>query len=352
VGSPTIVDVTHATANFHFHDGAAQSGIVVLGDIMATVPNSAAGNYKAKELLQFGSIAINNGALSGAVSASGVHMNAYFGDVTGNGTIDALDVATAYNVAQGKDTGFAAYPLLDPAIVGDVAADFSIDAGDSSTLAAFVSRLPASQIPMPPSGLTITPVGADPILSLGDAQRQGDKEKGRQGEGSTSPGLLVSLSPGLVVSVPVLLDNPHPAGSTGMTEAILALAYDPLVMRVASITLGTIPSRGTGWQLSSSVDPATGQIGIILYSLTPLTASQAGSLVNIAFNVLPGVSARAATVQLVGSVIVNGQDYVTQVDDGQGQFVLASGTDHQTITFGERVFGSPIPGRRSWPHAG
>ena len=63
-------------------------------------------------------------------------------------------------------------------------------------------------------------------------------------------------------------------------------------------------------------------------------------------------AAELATVHLVGSVTVSGQDYVTQVDDDQGQFLLASGTDHQTITFGERVFGRPIPGRRSWPHAG
>src|SRR5439155_22309999 len=40
VGSPTIVDSTHATANFHFSDSAAQSGTVVLGDIMAMVPDS------------------------------------------------------------------------------------------------------------------------------------------------------------------------------------------------------------------------------------------------------------------------------------------------------------------------
>ena len=111
------------------------------------MPASAASNYKAKELLQLTSIVINGGAVTGAVGANGLHVNPYFGDVTGNGTIDGLDIATANNVAQGRDTGFAAYPLLDPAIVGDPAVDFSVDAGDVSALAAFTVHLPTPALP-------------------------------------------------------------------------------------------------------------------------------------------------------------------------------------------------------------
>src|SRR5207248_1630963 len=117
-------------------------------------------NYKAKELLQLGGVTINQGAVTGAVTASGVHVNAYFGDVSGNGTIDGLDVATANTVARGSSTGFAAFQLLDPAVVGDVAIDFSVDAGDVSDLAAFTAHLPMAVIPALPTGLTITPVGA------------------------------------------------------------------------------------------------------------------------------------------------------------------------------------------------
>src|SRR5262249_48462123 len=163
--SSTTIDATHATANFHYSNTSGQSGTVVLGDIVASVPTGAASTYKAKELLELGNIKVNGAAFTGA-SASGLHVNAYAGDVTGNGTIDGLDVATANNVAQGKDPGFAAYPLLDPAIIGDVANDISVDAGDVSTLAAFVSHLPTPQVPVPPAGVVITPVGADPTLSL------------------------------------------------------------------------------------------------------------------------------------------------------------------------------------------
>jgi hypothetical protein len=318
LGTPTIIDATHATANFQYTSTTPQSGTVVLGDIIATVPNTAAANYKAKELLTLTSITVNGNAFTG-VATSAVHVNAYFGDVTGNGSIDALDVAFANNVAQGNATGFGAYTLLDPAIIGDVAGDISVDAGDVSTLAAYVSQLPTPKIPAIRTGLTITPASADPTLSL-------------SGEGRGVRGDTVS----------VLLDQPHPKGSTGMTEAVLALTYDPTAFSVspADITLGSIPSLGTGWQFSAAIDAATGRIVITLYSTTPISADQAGSLVQIAFHPLPGAARPASTVQLVKSVEINGEEYVTQLDDAQGRLVLSPGADSLT---------APILGRRSLP---
>jgi hypothetical protein len=324
VGTPTLLDGTHAQATFVFHGATPRSGTIVLGDILANVPNSAAANYKAKELLSLGGIVINNGAVTGAVGGSSVHVNAYLGDVTGNGTIDGLDLATAINVAQGKDTGFAAYPLLDPAIVGDPALDFSVDAGDVSDLAAFAAHVPTPVIPALPAGLTITPVGADPTLSLGAVLRQGEGENGRQGDSPLRP---LSPCPALSIMVPVLLDNPHPLGSTGMTEAILALSYDPKVLTVATsdITLGSIPGLNGGWRLLSTIDPVTGRIGIQLYGTTSLTDTQGGSLVEITFHALPGAALPATAVQLVDRAMIGGQEFTTQVDDAQGALVLTYG---------------------------
>jgi hypothetical protein len=323
MGSITNIDATHAAVIFTYHNGTAQNGSVVLGDILATVPNSAASFYKAKELLALSSITVNGAAFTG-VAAGGVHLNAYFGDVTGNGSIDGLDVATAATVAQGKATGFAAYQLLDPAIVGDVAGDISVDAGAVSDLAAFTVHLPTPVIPAIPTGLIITPVGADPTLSLAGGLEATDG----------------------IMSVHVMLDQPHPAGSTGMMEAILALTYDPSVLSVSAsdITLGSIPNNGTGWQLTSAVDPATGQIAIQLFSTTPITATETGSLVSIAFHVSGGESSGVSrrikppvipvtAVQLVSWLTLNGQVFATQVDDAQGQFVLSPGVDRLVLGF-------------------
>jgi hypothetical protein len=304
-GTPTMIDATHATVVFTYHNGTAQNGTVTLGGIVATVPNSAGSQYKAKELLTLSDITVNGAAFTG-VAASAIHVNAYLGDVTGNGTIDALDVATANNVATGVATGLPAYTLLDPAIVGDPQGDISVDAGDVSALAAVVAHLPEPTIPAIPSGVTITPVGADPTLSLSGGQ----------------------------ASVSVLLDHPNPVGSTGMTEAILSLSYDPKVLSVSpsDVTLGSIPNQGSGWQISSVVDAARGQIAVTLYSTTAITATDAGSLVNIAFHVAPGASVPVSAVQLVNSTMVNGRQFATQVDDAQGQFVLSPGVDRVVVS--------------------
>jgi hypothetical protein len=268
--------------------------------------------------------------------ANGLHVNAYFGDVSGDHAspepITAVDVAIAQTVAEGGATsplGLAAFPLVDPAIIGDIAGDASIDATAVSDLAAFTSKLIPPQIPN--VFITITATGPDPTLSLIQERLKDEGGRMNQTNDPTHPSSF-SLQP----SVSVILDHPHPQGSTGMSEAILALQYDPSVLSVSAsdITLGSIPSLGKGWQLKSVVDQATGQIGIELFSMTPIAADQAGSLVNIAFHVLPGASVPVTAVRLVNSVTANGQGFSTEVADDQGPFILGSGTDRLEARIG------------------
>ena len=325
MGTIKSVDATHSTVDFTWHNGTGLTGTVVLGDILGNVPNSAANVYKGKELLDLSGVTVNGAAVTGLVVGDGLHVNAYFGDVTGDGQITGLDVATATNVAQGASTspmGLSAYKLVDPAIVGDIAGDASIDATAVSNLAAFTSNLHPTQIPAPPSGLTITPGGPDPTLSLaGGVQSSG------------------------IVTVPVLLDHPRPEDSTGMTEAILALTYDPKVLTVSAsdITLGSIPGLGSGWHLVSVIDQVTGQIGIDLYSTTAITATQAGSLVNIAFHMVPGAYVPTTAVQLVNAVAPNGHWFSTEVADGDGQFVLSPGVDRLLVQTGQTAVSTAAP---------
>jgi N-acetylneuraminic acid mutarotase len=327
------------TAVFSFHDDTPQSGTVVLGDIVADVPDSAANLYKAKELLSLGSVTVNGAAFAGTV-ANGLHVNAYFGDVSGDHAspkpITGVDVAVAQTVAAGganSPIGLAAFPLVDPAIIGDIGGDASIDATAVSDLAAFTSNLNPPEIPT--AFITITANGPDPTLSLQGRM----KDEGGRMNRSNDPAHPSSFS--LQPSVSVVLDDPHPAGSNGMTEAILALKYDPSVLSLSAsdITLGSIPSEGKGWQLNAVVDQATGQIAIELFSMTPIATDQAGSLVNIAFHVLPTASVPVTAVQLVNSVTVNGQGFNTEVADDQGQFTLSPGIDRL-----ETRIGSP-----TWP---
>jgi hypothetical protein len=292
--------------------------VLVLGDIQATVLNSAASNYGAKELLQLGAIQVNLGAITGTVNSNGVHINAYLGDVTGNGTVDGLDTLAVNQVAIGAASGFNPYQLLDPVIIGDVAGDLTVDAGDTSAVDLFVAKLNPPQIPTPPNLAVAIPNAADPTLSLKDEGARTTDEPNNNSNSS------FSLQPSSFL-VSVMIDHPQPQGSTGLTEVSLALTYDPsaLAITAADISLGSIPSLGTGWQISAVVDQTTGQIGIQLYSLTPIDSNQAGSLVNIAFNLLPGARASSNSVQLVNAANPNGQWFRTGLDDTQGPMILS-----------------------------
>ena len=341
-----FVSNTGGVATFHYTDpnpiSATPTSPLVLGDITAVVPSgpgaAALSVYQVKELLQLGNIVINGNANTGAVSANGIHVNAYFGDVNGDKVISGLDTLTANTVAQGQAAGFSAYTQLDPVIIGDVAGDNSIDAGDVSTIDSFVAMLHPLQIPQPPTQLLPTDPNylnpntihssnaADPTLSL-------------------TRGLTALGSP--VVSV--MIDHPDPGGSTGLTSVTLALAYDPALLSVtpADITLGSIPGQGTGWQISSVVDQSTGQIGIQLYSLRPITVNQAGSLIHVAFYVLPDATVPSTFVQLVDTLTPNGQWFGTSVADSQGAMILSPGVDQLVLPTGSDIVSAVTVNRPS-----
>jgi hypothetical protein len=95
-----------------------------------------------------------------------------------------------------------------------------------------------------------------------------------------------------------------------------------LSVSVGAIQLGTVASAGAGWQLSSVVDSTTGQLGITLYSLTPISSATGGSLVTIDFHVQPGVSLSMPPVQLVAAVDLNGRVQRTALYDSQRPLTL------------------------------
>ncbi len=346
----TLVANSGGVATFHYVDANPRSATptspLVLGDLSAVVPSTtgaaALGLYQVKELLQLGNITINQGGVTGAVSSNGIHVNAYLGDVNGDKVINGLDKLTADNVAQGRATGFSAFTLFDPSIVGDVAGDFSVDAGDVSTIDSYVAQLRPLQIPQTPTQLATSdpnyvnpstissPNAADPTLSL--VSGEGSLVSG----GNNSP-LTTHLS------LFVMIDHPDPEGSTGLTSATLALTYDPTMLSVSpvDITLGSIPGQGTGWQLLSVVDQTNGQIGIQIYSQSPITVNQAGSLVNIAFQLIgepTGVSPRVVpSVQLVDAVTPNGQWFGTNATDSQGALILSPGADQLVFSTGAAI---------------
>jgi N-acetylneuraminic acid mutarotase len=301
----------NGAVTFTWHNGTGLSGDIVLGGIVANVPNSAANLYKAKDLMTMDGITVNGTALT--LTSPAVHINAYFGDLSGDGQITGLDLAVAGNVAAGAPAspiGLSAYKLVDPGLIGDIGGDGSIDSAAISSLAGYLAHVATPSIPTPPAGLTITPGGPDPTLNLSKSQLSGG-----------------------IANVSVLLDHPRPEGSTGMTEAVIGLSYDPRVLTVsaAGITLGSIPVSGSGWRLESVIDLVTGQIAIDLFSTTPISEVQGGSLVNVAFHTAPGANASTTAVQLDSAITPLGRWYSTEVADGDGKLVVSPGVDRVLI---------------------
>jgi hypothetical protein len=281
---------------------------VPIGYLTASVPGgtfAAPVPYRAKDLLHLSGALLNGGAIP-VVTSDALHLVAYVGDGDGNGSYSSNDAALITRAALQIDSGFAAYPLVDPVIVADsdgtgyIAADAGLQANEAGV------NFPTANLPSPPvpPGVQFQPIAnnVDPVVSI-----PGDLHAGADG----------------TLTVPVNIDDAHPAGSTGLMEARLALTYDPRLFTVsaADVHPGSVLAAGSGWTVVSTIDLATGQIGIALSSTTPIAQPIGGSLVTIDFHQQAAASG-PATIALVASVNPDGQYFATELADAQGTFTL------------------------------
>ena len=303
-GAFTLQSNSPGVASFAFQSSTPLNGTVTLGDIIAQVPNSAAASYKSKALLHLSNIVINQ-SITTATNNDGIEAVAYLGDVAGTGSFSPLDAALISQVAVNLASGFAAFAQLDPAMVGDVAGNGgSTTSADVTLMNRLLAAYATPQIPQPPSGLVIPPTGPDPILSL--------------------PPTLTSVSGG-TITVPVNIDTARPAGSSGLMEATLALRFNPQLFSVtaADIKLGTVPNAGTGWQIGAAINLQTGEIGITIFSTTPIQSTSGGSLVTITLQVIAPSTAAQPALTLVDEVNPPGlRIYQTGLADNQGSLVI------------------------------
>jgi autotransporter-associated beta strand protein len=324
VGGSTFTVVTNtsiataSTATISFSSPtkiSATATSITLGALQATVPLGVTATYGAKQLLHFTSMTLTGTA--GAITVTNqdaVEIAAFFGDVTDTGTPFSLADVNAISAVAGLSPstplqtipGFTQFADADPVIIGDVALQ-NLGGINSTDASKMNQQLTAAQtsIPFLPSGLTITIQGPDPVLSV--------------------PTNLVASAGGSLM-VPVNIDTARPDGSTGMTDAILALNYDPKVFDIsaADIQLGSLPNGGTGWQLKADVNAASGLIGVELYSNSPIQTTAGGSLITINMHVRDGAPAGASGLTIVPFVgSTNGvRVYETSVSDAQGLFTL------------------------------
>jgi hypothetical protein len=344
----TIHNSTSATAVLSLSSPtpiSSNSGPITFGSLIASVPMSTTASYGAKQLLHFSSVQLtgNAGPIS-VVNLDAVQVVAYFGDVQGTGgpfSIDDADdmqsVAVQIpNTVMQTLPGFTAYPNLDPVVIGDVALQ-NLGYVNTTDAGAMNQQLvaPKPTIPHAPAGLPVTPTGPDPTLSVQYAV--GSRQ---YAEGSVQHPAHSELPTAYCILATVNIDTARPVSSTGMTDAILALRFDPNVFDVsaADVQLGTVPQAGSSWQLKAEVNDQSGLIGIELYSSHPIQSSAGGSLVTIALHPrgagLPETFASDSFLSFLPAVDPSGgvRVYQTQVSDAQGAFVLHTVGDSQAPT--------------------
>ena len=269
---------------------ALPGGLFTFANLVASVPNASP--YASKEDLVLGNMSLNGGAIP-ATDQDGVHVVAYLGDTTGNGGYSGLDASLIARVVANIDTGFAAFPLLDPTIMADVAGRGSLTAQDASFVAQFVANIPQPRIPALP-GVTITKGGPDPEIWLPQN---------------------IDAAPGSTLTVPVLFRQTN-GSPIGLNSADIAIEFDPSIFQVTGVSLGNVPQ---GFTLDVSYDNATGEIIATERSTSGpimLTPGTEGSLLLIDLTVRPGASLGAARLNLLGEGRVGSQVLYTSLNDG------------------------------------
>lgn len=85
-----------------------------------------------------------------------MHVLSHFGDVSGDGRINASDAATLARTAALLQTGFAANPTTDPILLGDISGNGRVNGFDATLVARSAALLEVPQIPpLPAAALTV-----------------------------------------------------------------------------------------------------------------------------------------------------------------------------------------------------
>jgi len=126
---------------------------ILLGGLTATVPSAA--YYKATDLLHFSSVSLAAGGSSvPAIGTDALHLVAFLGDGSGDGSITSADMLDMSRVIAGADAGFAAYPLADPLIIGDILSDTQLGGSAGSALGRYINGITTPQMPIYPGAPT------------------------------------------------------------------------------------------------------------------------------------------------------------------------------------------------------
>ena len=148
---------------------AISAGSATLAVMNASIADDA--DYADSSVVTIKDVVVNGGQAVGSGS-SAVHVAAKLGDTSGDGTYSAFDAVLAARVAAFKDTGLAAYPMVDPVVVADVSGNGDIKMYDSGLVAS-----------VPSDGSSVGPSNS----ASGNTTNVIFRENGQFGSASVSP---------------------------------------------------------------------------------------------------------------------------------------------------------------------
>jgi hypothetical protein len=293
LGVPSFVSVTPVLPGIVDIQFIAQSALAAgttrFIDLQAIVPQTAL--YRTKHVLDIFNIELNDNIP--AVDDDAVHVAAYFGDTTANGTYSSQDGSKISRLAVGLDTGFLPYKLLDPVIIGDITGNNSISASDTSRILQAAVGFSVIEIPaLPVPAVSLVQGGPDPKLSIPRS---------------------LAAQPGDDVRIPVHIDSIVDLTGNGVESADLVIYFDPKVLDVTGASAGSLISRGN-WMVSSRIDALAGRIFVSVAGSSPLEGFFEGELVELQATVKANAPAGASAINLAASS--RDLNRVTQVNEG------------------------------------
>ena len=256
-------------------------------------------------MLNLGNVVVNN---TSATGVSGVDEAAYYGDVAGEKSLNALDASLVDQVGSGAGTGFSFYKDLDPSIIGAVTGDLYPSAEDASLINQQASGDTLPSIPHVPMGVSPPTGGPDPYLYFG----------------------AVQAGPGQTATVTLYLDITDPNG-VPLAALDEAIGYDPDVLQVSNVhaasALNAIGSYGT----ASTVDNQTGVLlvgqafaGSGLPPVLPYGTDVAVLQFDVTVDADAPVGSETA-VTLLQDGTINGQTKYSAISDNEGALTWTAG---------------------------
>ena len=262
---------------------SASAGAITLGSFTATVPNTAP--YGSKEVLDITNLAVfDNSTVPQplpAVGQDGIHVAAYLGDTSGDGSYTTQDVTLEQRQIGLINSGFGYYKSSDPVLVGDTTQNGQIQANDTTLIQRVIGQISVPTIPALPTGLTRPQnSGPDPTLFIPN----------------------VSGNDGNVVTVPVRLTVTEPGGIT-VSSFQVAIAYDPNEFTVSS--LAQIGSTFADLGAPVVFFPSPGKIiveGSSAQGTGTIPFNTTADLFDLSFTVKAGVANGTSVIKLLQNI--------------------------------------------------